>query len=120
MAIGCLHSGGIVYRDLKPENLLMDEFGHICLCDFGLCKKIGNGAMNTFCGTPDYLAPEILNRNEYDKNVDWWSFGILLLELIAGIVPFCSSSNMEMNHINDCLKTTLRKFHRCYTSSDGG
>eukprot|EP01084_Bolivina_argentea_P011671 21815_1 len=94
MAIGCLHGGGIVYRDLKPENLLMDQYGHICLCDFGLCKKIGNGVMNTFCGTPDYLAPEILNRIDYDKNVDWWSFGILLFELIVGIVPFYSSSNM--------------------------
>jgi len=96
LAIGALHSHGIVYRDLKPENLLMDAKGHICLCDFGLCKKVGLGTMSTFCGTPDYLAPEILKRDEYDKNVDWWSYGILLFELIVGIVPFYSASNMQM------------------------
>ena len=97
LSIGCLHGGGIVYRDLKPENLLMDAMGHICLCDFGLCKKLDiNESMNTFCGTPDYLAPEILNRKAYNKDVDWWSFGILLFELIVGIVPFYSSSNMQM------------------------
>ena len=97
LAIGCLHSGGIVYRDLKPENLLMDALGHICLCDFGLCKKLDrNDTMTTFCGTPDYLAPEILRRDAYDKMVDWWSYGILLFELIVGIVPFYSSSNMKM------------------------
>eukprot|EP00483_Globobulimina_turgida_P013119 UN13143 len=92
LEIGCLHSGGIVYRDLKPENLLMDEHGHICVCDFGLCNKIRNGVMNTFCGTPDYITPEILSRCHYDKSVDWWSFGILLFELDVGIVPIYSAS----------------------------
>ena len=96
LALGCLHSHGIVYRDLKPENILLDEVGNSCLCDFGLCKRLGGDDENqpitdkkpkcteTFCGTPEYLAPEIIKETPYDINVDWWSLGILIFELTVG------------------------------------
>ena len=89
LAIQHLHDNGYIYRDLKPENVLIDEKGYLRLTDFGLAKKIKPGEKtNSFCGTPEYLAPEIINGNGYDKNVDWWSFGILLYEMICGIPPF--------------------------------
>ena len=89
LAIQHLHDNGYIYRDLKPENVLIDEKGYLRLTDFGLAKKIKPGERaNSFCGTPEYLAPEIISGNGYDKNVDWWSFGILLYEMICGIPPF--------------------------------
>jgi tRNA A-37 threonylcarbamoyl transferase component Bud32 len=89
LAIQHLHDKGYIYRDLKPENILMDEKGYLRITDFGLAKKIKEGEKaNSFCGTPEYLAPEIINGVGYDKNVDWWSFGILLYEMICGIPPF--------------------------------
>ena len=73
-AIGYLHEMGVVYRDLKLENLLLDKDGHIKIADFGLCKEyITYGARTkTFCGTPEYLAPEVLDENDYGRAVDWW------------------------------------------------
>ena len=96
LALGHLHLNGFVYRDLKPENILLDDTGNCCLCDFGLCKNIENGSTDTFCGTPEYLAPEIIRKLPYDKNVDWWSLGILIFELTVGIVPFFATSNMAI------------------------
>jgi len=96
LALGHLHSNGFVYRDLKPENILLDDKGNCCLCDFGLCKNIEGDSTDTFCGTPEYLAPEIVRKLPYDKNVDWWSLGILIFELTVGIVPFFASSNMAI------------------------
>ncbi len=77
-------------RDLKPENILLDYAGHIALCDFGLCKLNMNDGKktNTFCGTPEYLAPEVLIGKGYTKAVDWWTLGILLFEMITGLPPF--------------------------------
>lgn len=96
-ALGHLHSLGVVYRDLKPENILLDDNGHVCLTDFGLSKDINpNDKAHTFCGTPEYLAPEIVTGAGHDKMVDWWALGILLYELTVGIPPFYSQNVNEM------------------------
>jgi len=92
-----LHSLNVIYRDLKPENILLDDNGHVCLTDFGLSKDVDpNDKAHTFCGTPEYLAPEIVTGAGHDKAVDWWSLGILLYELTVGIPPFYSQNVNEM------------------------
>ncbi|CAF0882631.1 unnamed protein product [Adineta steineri] len=85
-----LHKEGIIYRDLKPENILLDAQGHVKLTDFGLCKEsiYEGGQTNTFCGTIEYMAPEILTRSGHGKAVDWWSFGALMYDMLTGAPPF--------------------------------
>jgi protein kinase A/protein kinase X len=86
-----LHQQDIVYRDLKPENLLIDAEGHIKLADFGFAKHLEDDRTFTLCGTPEYLAPEIVKGSKntgYGKSVDWWALGILLFEMLAGYPPF--------------------------------
>jgi len=84
-----LHKLGILYRDLKPENILMDEEGHVCLTDFGTAKLLEEDQVATsIVGTPEYLAPEILGGVGHGKPVDWWTFGILIYEMLVGKSPF--------------------------------
>jgi len=94
-ALGFLHAHNIIYRDLKPENILLDSEGHIALTDFGLCKEDAAFA-TTFCGTPEYLAPEVLQHRAYDRMVDWWCLGAVLYELIFGLPPFYSKDRATM------------------------
>ncbi|XP_041096474.1 STKc_SGK domain-containing protein isoform X2 [Polyodon spathula] len=97
-ALGYLHSLHIIYRDLKPENILLDCQGHIVLTDFGLCKEgvDPNSTTSTFCGTPEYLAPEVLRKQAYDRTVDWWCLGSVLYEMMYGLPPFYSRNTAEM------------------------
>jgi len=94
LAIEALHAEGFIYRDLKPENVLLGADGHLCLTDFGLSKESvqDNELVHTFVGTTEYLAPEILRQRGYTKAVDWWSLGVLLYEMVVGSPPFYSKN----------------------------
>ena len=83
LAFEYLHSRDIIYRDLKPENLMMTEEGFLRVTDFGFAKVIPDGRTYTLCGTPDYLAPEIVSGKGHGKGVDWWTLGIFLFEMLA-------------------------------------
>ncbi|XP_025084206.1 protein kinase C iota type-like isoform X2 [Pomacea canaliculata] len=90
LALNFLHERGIVYRDLKLDNVLLDAEGHIKLTDYGMCKEglFSGEKTNTFCGTPNYIAPEVLRGEDYDFSVDWWALGVLMFEMLAGRSPF--------------------------------
>jgi len=99
LALGYLHESGIIYRDLKPENVLIDGDGHIKITDFGLSKEGLNGfnsRTNTFCGTPEYLAPEVLLGKEYSLAVDYWSLGTLMYEMLTGLPAFYDNDVQKM------------------------
>lgn len=94
IALGHLHKSQILYRDLKPENILIDSQGYIKLADFGLAKMARES--NSFCGTPEYISPEMLLGLGHDHTVDWWALGILIYEMIIGIPPFYDKSSNKM------------------------
>ena len=98
LAISDIHKENAIYRDLKPENILLDKYGHIKLTDFGLCKILKeNEKTFTLCGTMQYIAPEVLLHNGYKKEVDWWSLGCVIFDLLEGRVPFNPPKGCQMN-----------------------
>uniref|UniRef100_A0A674BXK8 non-specific serine/threonine protein kinase n=1 Tax=Salmo trutta TaxID=8032 RepID=A0A674BXK8_SALTR len=107
LALDHLHHLGIVYRDLKPENILLDEAGHIKLTDFGLSKEsvdVDKKAYS-FCGTVEYMAPEVVNRRGHTQSADWWSLGVLMFEMLTGTLPFQGKDRNET--MNMILKAKL-------------
>jgi len=97
LALEHLHSFNVVYRDLKPENVLIDSEGHVCLTDFGISKIIDESTRtNSIVGTTCFMAPEVIKGEPYDLAVDWWSFGVLLYHMLTGRHPFYASNKMEI------------------------
>ena len=109
LALEYLHSKSIAYRDLKPENLLIAGDGHLKITDFGFAKKIKDRS-KTLCGTPEYLAPEVINNSGHNQGVDWWSLGVLMYEMLAGYPPFYDSN---INEVYRKIRLGQYEFPQC-------
>ncbi len=128
LAFRDIHSKKIAYRDLKPENLVLDSNGFLKLVDFGLAKKVDSGKTWTLCGTPDYLAPEVILNEGHDWAVDYWALGVLIFEMTAGSPPFYADDPMEVyekilsghvaipSHFSRGLSDLVKKLLRTYQS----
>jgi len=126
-AFAHIHSKKIAYRDLKPENLVLNKAGYIKIVDFGLAKVV-DGKTWTLCGTPDYLAPEIILNEGHDKAVDYWALGVLIFEMVSGMPPFYADDPMEVyekilsatmvipSHFSKNLSDLVRKLLKIYQS----
>lgn len=99
LVLGYIHTHGVAYRDLKPENVLLDNEGHVQLIDFGLSKEgldVADKLTYSFCGTPEYLAPEIIEGNGHGVAVDWWSLGMVVFEMLTGLPPWYTQNRAKM------------------------
>lgn len=104
IAVGELHDKGVIHRDLKLENIMMQENGYLKLIDFGMSRSLSHGQLTqTFLGTPEYIAPEMFLTESkrivgYDKSIDWWAIGILAYEMIVGRTPFYHNNRRVLNN----------------------
>ncbi|XP_075059401.1 ribosomal protein S6 kinase alpha-2 isoform X2 [Mixophyes fleayi] len=115
LALDHLHSLGIIYRDLKPENILLDEEGHIKVTDFGLSKESidHDKRAYSFCGTIEYMAPEVVSRKGHTQSADWWSFGVLMFEMLTGTLPFQGKDRKETMSLILKAKLGMPQFLSC-------
>ena len=111
-AVNFIHENNLIHRDIKPENILLSENKNLKLCDFGWCVDISVGSRSTFCGTYEYMAPEIIREKPYDHSIDVWSLGVLLYEMLHGYSPFKSENNNDCNEVFDNIVKFNLKFEK--------
>lgn len=115
-----MHSKGIVYRDLKPENTMISETGYPKLIDMGFAKRIHNRRTFSMCGTPDYMAPEIIKRQGHGKGVDYWALGCLIFEMITNTSPFNKGNDppQVLTSKEKLWRTLFKKWHNWGSRSE--